>query len=223
MVRTKPPISISPEREAEIKDKVKAIKKQFAKDLKALEMAKRDYSAEFVNAMDAEFSKIIPKEILDMKLVDYVKLMEEEHNVDETYVIEGAQSSSSGTFKRPSKYKSINVAGGMHMKVPSCITPRIQGLGQPRASKFGELLFSVRGTPVMTTGASMSMLEAKKREAVVQSLLQQEDSMLTPETRKIIGKLKELVNKREEQLPRANQLHRKKILAKESEKENEEE
>jgi len=53
-------------------------------------------------------------------------------------------------------------------------------------------------------------------------LLQQEDSMLTPETRKVIGKLKELVNKREEQLPRPTQLHRKKILAKENEKENEE-
>jgi len=31
-------------------------------------------------------------------------------------------------------------------------------------------LFSVRGTPVLTTGTSMSMLEAKKREAVVQSV-----------------------------------------------------
>uniref|UniRef100_A0A915M6A3 Borealin n=1 Tax=Meloidogyne javanica TaxID=6303 RepID=A0A915M6A3_MELJA len=206
MVR--PKNAISPTKEGEIKEKVEAIKKQFAKDIKELEMAKREYSTAFVTAMKAEFAKIIPKEILDMKLVDYIKMMEEEHNVDETYVIEGGPSSSSATFKHPGKYKSINVAGGMHMK--------------PRASKFGELLFSVRGTPVLTTGASMSMLEAKKREAVVQSLLQQEDSMLTPETRKVIGKLKELVNKREEQLPRPTHLHRKKILAKETEKENEE-
>uniref|UniRef100_A0A914KXN8 Uncharacterized protein n=2 Tax=Meloidogyne TaxID=189290 RepID=A0A914KXN8_MELIC len=220
MVR--PKNAISPTKEGEIKEKVEAIKKQFAKDIKELEMAKREYSTAFVSAMKDEFAKIIPKEILDMKLVDYIKMMEEEHNVDETYVIEGGPSSSSATFKHPGKYKSINVAGGMHMKVPPCITPRVQGLGQPRASKFGELLFSVRGTPVLTTGTSMSMLEAKKREAVVQSLLQQEDSMLTPETRKVIGKLKELVNKREEQLPRPTQLHRKKILAKENEKENEE-
>lgn len=81
---------------------------------------------------------------------------------------------------------------------------------KPRASRFGEILFSVRGTPVMNTVTAANMLEAKKHDAIVQNviiyllsnnpkffqLLHQEDTMLTPETRKVIGKLKELVQKR---------------------------
>ncbi|KAF7636936.1 hypothetical protein Mgra_00003676 [Meloidogyne graminicola] len=174
-------------------------------------MAKREYSAEFTNAMDAEFSKIIPKDILDMKLVDYVKKMEEQNNVETA--IEAEQSSIASKFKHP--VKLLSTAKGIQ-KIPACITPRVNNIGHPRPSKFGELLFSVRGTPVISTsGASAS---AKRREAVIQSLLQEEDSTLTPETRNIIGKLKELVNKREEQIPRLNHIYRKNILALENDK-----
>ena len=62
-----------------------------------------------------------------MKLVDYVKQMEEEHDVDGTFVIEGGPQSSTAKFKHPGKFKSLSVAGGMHMKIPACITPRVQG------------------------------------------------------------------------------------------------
>lgn len=202
MVRQKQ--SIAPEKVAEVTQMVKAIVQNFDNDIKNLVLAKREYSTEFVLNMSTEYRKILSNEILDMQLTDFIKQMEKAQDIenDETICNEPQSSkmavnNAKTPIMHPSYYKSLKMTDGLHVKVPSCITPRIRSTVQkPRASKFGEILFSVRGTPVLNTVTAANMLEAKKQEVIVQSLLQQEETMLTPETRKIIGKLKELVQKR---------------------------
>lgn len=88
-------------------------------------------------------------------------------------------------FRHPSYYKSVKMGEGLHLKIPSCITPRVHGFVEirrfkeiisrasqkPRPSKFGELLFSVRGTPVMPSVTAANLLEAKKQDAIVQKVI----------------------------------------------------
>jgi hypothetical protein len=70
------------------------------------------------------------KKVLDSKLVNYISRIKEEHGIDENFVTEREPQTSASSFKHPNKFKPLNLAGGMHMRVPACITPRVQGFAK---------------------------------------------------------------------------------------------
>ncbi|KAI3422148.1 hypothetical protein GPALN_012681 [Globodera pallida] len=193
MVR--PKRQLAPEKKAEVENLLHETKEKFKMDLRELEMAKREFSTAFVGAMATELPKIFPKEVLDMRLNDFIKQLDDQaYDFNDEPDQEGTSKGTTATpafprFRRPLTYKTMRTPAGLSIKVPSCITPKVEG-SMARTGKRGEVLFSVHGTPVMNTAG------ADNTEAVVQDWLQQEEERLTPQTREIIVKLKELVHMR---------------------------
>jgi hypothetical protein len=74
-------------------------------------------------------------------------------------------------YRHPTYYKSMNMSGGMHLKIPSCITPRVgPKVDRPRPSRVGEILFSVHGTPVLNTVTAANLITSRKQEALVHNV-----------------------------------------------------
>uniref|UniRef100_A0A914HIJ5 Borealin C-terminal domain-containing protein n=1 Tax=Globodera rostochiensis TaxID=31243 RepID=A0A914HIJ5_GLORO len=192
MVR--PKRQLAPEKKAEVEKLLLETKGKFKMDLRELELAKRQFSTAFVGAMATELPKIFPEEVLDMRLNDFIKQLGDQaydfnDEPDQEGTSKGATAATPAFPRRPLTYKTMRTPAGLSIKVPSCITPKVEG-SMARTGKRGEVLFSVHGTPVMNT------MGPDKTDAVVQDWLQQEEERLTPQTREIIVKLKELVHMR---------------------------
>jgi hypothetical protein len=48
---------------------------------------------------------------------------------------------------------------------------------KPRPSRYGEILFSVRGTPVLNSVTAANVMDAKKQDAIVQSVSELDQSI----------------------------------------------
>uniref|UniRef100_A0A183BJU0 Fibronectin type-III domain-containing protein n=1 Tax=Globodera pallida TaxID=36090 RepID=A0A183BJU0_GLOPA len=163
MVR--PKRQLAPEKKAEVENLLHETKEKFKMDLRELEMAKRQFSTAFVGAMATELPKIFPKEVLDMRLNDFIKQLDDQaYDFNDEPDQEGTSKGTTATPafpRRPLTYKTMRTPAGLSIKVPSCITPKVEG-SMARTGKRGEVLFSVHGTPVMNTAG------ADNTEAVVQ-------------------------------------------------------
>ncbi|KAL3088809.1 hypothetical protein niasHT_023157 [Heterodera trifolii] len=193
MVRQKH--NFSAEKMAELDKLISETKVKFDNDLKELELAKRHFSLDFVERMETEFAKIFPEEVLNMKLTDYVKHLEAHANeVAKNSDKEGGTvkgTASTPAFpRRPITYKTMKTPAGLNIRVPSCITPKVE-TGTARACKFGEVLFSMHGTPVAPVAGS-----SNGTEGAVNEWLQQEEN-LTPQSRDIVAQLKKLMHLKE--------------------------
>uniref|UniRef100_A0A915CVL7 Borealin n=1 Tax=Ditylenchus dipsaci TaxID=166011 RepID=A0A915CVL7_9BILA len=137
MARSKKPID--PQKEAEMRELLAKFKQGFAAAIVELETAKRNFSTAYVDAMLHQLEESIPKHVLSMKALDFLRNMEEPNP---------QEIQKTPNQKQP--FTSIMTATGVKINIPAIIKPRI-GDGsvlQSRQPESDEVLFSVRGTPV---------------------------------------------------------------------------
>jgi len=178
---------ISPTREAEVRKTLESTKENYFQYLKDLSRSKREFSSTFADAMEAEFVKTIPSRILNMKATDFVSTATARNNEIITEAVTPPNAS-----RVIDNYKLLKTPSGT-VRVPSRITPKVD---KSRALKTGEVLFSINGTPVLSEETTDNFKKiVKDRGVFVENLLQQEDEKLSPETRKIVHKLKSLMDR----------------------------
>ncbi|KAI1720998.1 hypothetical protein DdX_05250 [Ditylenchus destructor] len=216
MVRAKKKPVIDPEREAEVRSLLEQFREKFECDLEDLKKAKWDFSNAYVEAQMAELEKSIPNNILNMNanyFVQYIKDTDANMSAQLGSLAlngdngeEKAGSSADNYMKTPTNrhrnrpFRSIKTPSGVSFNVPSIITPRVDGaVLRSRTSRAGEVLFSVNGTPVMNPSelAPQTSSETKKAQTkVVEQLLQQSETDMSPATRKIVEQLRVVLVKK---------------------------
>ncbi|KAI1731196.1 hypothetical protein Ddc_03929 [Ditylenchus destructor] len=185
MARTKLP-SIAPHQEAEIRKRLAQMKGKVEQDVVDLEDAKRKFSEAYVEAMMKELEKVIPEHIFNMKAVDFVEQFDNRGVKQEHLPL-------MSTRKRSKPFNTVMTPAGMSMQVPGTIVPRIAGnVLDSRQSRFGEVTFSVRGTPVLNEKDPVGQAagDAENRQATMLSqLLRKPEEDMSPSTKHIVAQL----------------------------------
>uniref|UniRef100_A0A915DD20 PDZ domain-containing protein n=1 Tax=Ditylenchus dipsaci TaxID=166011 RepID=A0A915DD20_9BILA len=163
-------------------------------DLADLEKAKRNFCSAYVDAMMVEFEKSVPEHLLNMKASEFVHSIKE---ADNNMAEQMNELEISGEDSSIQVYDDSKWCGLEH---PSMITPRVDGpVIRSRQSRVGEVLFSVNGTPVMNTDhltQQVSTVTKKEHTKVVEELLQQSETDMSPATRKIMQQLRVVLVKK---------------------------